>query len=237
MRIIKHILKNAFLMPFALIMGGAGAADGSGANSNTGSTNAEPTNQSGSNNSDQSQNTGNQQQEKTFTQTEVNAMMAKEKDQGRKAILKELGVEDVKNAKDALDKYKEYLESQKSDLQKAQDAAAESEKNKKLLEDELNSTNQKLAVLMAGCPSEKVDDVVVLARARMNDKTSFEQAIELVKQGYPEMFNQTQQTQNKGTGSNANPQNKGTGSSNVSYGQRLANKYKSTDTKNPYFNS
>ena len=235
MRIIKRILKSAFLMPFAFVMG-AGAADGSGANSNTGSTNAEPTNNQGSNNGDQSQNTGNQQQEKTFTQTEVNAMMAKEKDQGRKAILKELGVEDVKDAKGALENYKKYLESQKTDLQKAQDAAAEAEKGKKTLEDELNSTNQKLAALMAGCPSEKVDDVVVLARARMNDKTSFEQAIELVKQGYPEMFTQQAQ-QNRGTGSNANPQNKGTGSSNVSYGQRLANKYKSSDTKNPYYNS
>ena len=232
MKLIKRILKTAFLMPFALIMGASGT-DNTGANSNSGSTNAEPANQQGSN-GDQSQNTGNHQQEKTFTQSEVNAMMAKEKDQGRKAILKELGVEDVKNAKDALDKYKEYLESQKSDLQKAQDAAAETEKNRKLLESELVKTNQKLSVLMAGCPSEKVDDVVVLAQARMNDKTTFEQAIELVKQGYPDMF--MQQAQSKGTGNNANPQNKGTGqSANTGYGQRLAAKFKSAD-KNPYFN-
>lgn len=233
MRLIKRILRTAFLMPFALIMG-AGAGDGAGANPNSGSTNAEPTNQAGSN-SDPTQNNSGAQQEKTFTQSEVNALMAKEKDQGRKAILKELGVEDVKNAKNALDKYKEYLESQKSDLQKAQDAAAETEKNRKLLEDELTKTNQKMAVLMAGCPSEKVDDVVVLAQTRMNDKTTFEQAIELVKQGYPDMFNQQAQN-NKGTGSNANPQNKGTAQNNGGIGQRLATKYK-TETKNPYFNS
>ena len=231
MKLIKRILKNAFLAPFALVMGVG--SEGMGANSNTGSTNAEPANQQGSN-GDQSQNTGNQQQEKTFTQSEVNAMMAKEKDQGRKAILKELGVEDVKNAKDALDRYKEYLESQKTDLQKAQDAAAETEKNRKILEEELTKTNQKLSVLMAGCPSEKVEDVVVLAQARMNDKTTFEQAIELVKQGYPEMFNQ--QAQSKGTGGNISPQNKGTGQTTIQgYGQRLAAKYKAAD-KNPYFN-
>lgn len=230
MKLFKRVLKTAFLFPMTLLMG-AGAGDG--ASSNSGSTNAEPTNNQGSNNGDQSQNTGNQQ-EKTFTQSEVNAMMAKEKDQGRKAILKELGVEDVKDAKGALENYKKYLESQKTDLQKAQDAAAEAEKGKKTLEDELNSTNQKLAVLMAGCPAEKVDDVCVLARARMNDKTTFEQAIELVKQGYPDMFNQ--QAQNKGTGSNANPQSKGTASQNPGFGQRLASLHKS-ETKNPYFNS
>ena len=234
MKLIKRILTNAFLAPFAIIMG-AGASDAAGANSNLDSTNAEPTINQGSN-GDPTQNNSGNQQEKTFTQSEVNALTAKEKDQGRKAILKELGVEDVKNAKDALDRYKEYLESQNTDLQKAQDAVAEAEKGKKILEDEITKTNQKLAVLMAGCPSEKVDDVVVLAQTRMNDKTTFEQAIELVKQGYPDMFTQ-QQAQNKGTGSNANPQNKGMGqSANNGYGQRLAEKHKSIK-ENPYFNN
>lgn len=233
MKLFKRILKTAFLAPFAIIMG-AGAGDGAGANSNSGSTGAEPTNQQGSNDSDQSQNTGNQQQEKTFTQAEVNAMMAKEKDQGRKAILKELGVTDVKNAKDALDKYKEYLESQKSDLQKAQDAAAEIEKNRKLLEEELAITNQKLTVLTAGCASDKADDVCVLARARMNDKTTFEQAVGQVKESYPDLFGQS--AQNKGTGNGVNPQNRGTSQNNGSIGQRLASQHK-TEIKNPYFNS
>lgn len=234
MKLFKHILRTAFLAPFSIVMG-VGAGDGAGANSNSGSTNAEPTNQQGSNSDPtQNNNSGNQQQEKTFTQAEVNAMMAKEKDQGRKAILKELGVTDVKNAKDALDKYKEYLESQKSDLQKAQDAAAETEKNRKLLEEELANTNQKLIVLTAGCSPDKAEDVCVLARARMNEKTTFEQAIEQVKEGYPDLFGQ--QSQSKGTGSNANPQNKGTAPNKSSFGQRLASQHK-TEAKNPYFNS
>ena len=233
MKLFKRILTTAFLAPLTIIMG-AGAGDGTGANSNSGSTNAEPTNQQGSNSDPTQHNSGNQQQEKTFTQSEVNVMMAKEKDQGRKAILKELGVEDVKNAKDALDKYKEYLESQKTDLQKAQDAAAETEKNRKLLEEELANTNQKLAVLTAGCSPDKAEDVCVLARARMNEKTTFEQAVEQVKENYPDLFGQ--QPQNKGTGSNVNPQNKGMTQNNGSFGQRLASQHK-TEAKNPYFNS
>ena len=224
MKFFKRILRSAFLMPFGLVMGVAGA-DGAGV-SGTENQNAQ--------NGDQTQDSGGKE-ERTFTQTEVNAMMAKEKDQGRKAILKELGVEDVKNAKDALDRYKQFLESQKTDLQKAQDAAAETEKNRKALEDELNATNQKLTALMMGCASEKVEDVCVLARARMNDKTTFEQAMELVKQNYPDLFGS--QAQAKGTGSNLNPQSKGGQASSQGYGQRLAARYKSGNKSNPYFNS
>lgn len=228
MKLLKRILKTTFLMPFALMMG-VGAGDVAGTQPDDKSddiqnSNGDPAPQN---------NSGNKPQDKVFTQAEVNALMAKEKEQGRKAILKELGVGDIKNAKDALDKYKEYLESQKSDLQKAQDLAAEAEKNRKASEDELLKTKQKLAAITAGCPPEKVDDIVILAQSRMNDKTTFEQAIEQIKQSYPDMFGQTQ---NKGTGSNANPQNKGTAPNNGSVGSRLASMHVS-ESKNPYFNS
>lgn len=206
-----------------------------GANSNTGSTNAEPTNQQGSNSDPTQNNSGNQQKEKMFTQAEVNALMAKEKDQGRKAILKELGVDDVKNAKDGLQKYKEYLESQKTDLQKAQDAAAEAEKDREKLRLQIESSNQKFAALAAGCPVEKIDDICILAQSRMSENVTFEQAIEQVKQAYPDLFNQQVQ-QNKGTGNNVNPQNRGGTQSNSGLGQRLASLHKK-ETKNPYFNS
>lgn len=228
----KTILRTIFLMPVLPIIG-AGAGEGSGT--------SEDSTGAGSNNSDSSgdqsqKNTGIQQQEKTFTQTEVNAMMAKEKEQGRKSILKELGVEDIKNAKQGLEDYKKYLESQKTDLEKAQDAAREAEKSRKALEAEMIVSNQKFAALAAGCPAEKVDDVCVLARTRMSDTVTFEQALEQVKQGYPDLFNSQQSSQNKGTGSNANPQNKGSAQNNGNFGQRLASLHKA-DTKNPYFNS
>lgn len=228
----KTILRTIFLMPVLPIIG-AGAGEGSGTSED--STGAGSNNPDGS--GDQSQkNTGIQQQEKTFTQTEVNAMMAKEKEQGRKSILKELGVEDVKNAKEGLENYKKYLDSQKTDLQKAQDAAREAEKSKKALELQMEINDQKFKVLAAGCPAEKVDDACVLARTRMSDSVTFEQALEQVKQNYPDMFNGQQNSQNKGTGSNANPQNKGSAQNAGNFGQRLASLHKS-DAKNPYFNS
>lgn len=204
-----------------------------GANLDTGSANVEPTTYTQGSKSDQHLETGSTS-ERTFTQTEVNAMMAREKDQGKKSILKELGVEDVKNAKDALDKYKEYLNSQKSDLQKAQEIAAETEKNRKALEEQLLASNQKLSAIIAGCPPEKVDDICILARSRMSDKINFEQALELIKQGYPDMFTSSPQT--KGTGSNISVQTKGNTQQIESFGQRLASQHRVT-TKNPYFKS
>ena len=230
----KTILRTIFLMPVIPIIGAGGGDAGS---SNTDPAKAGSTNNSDPNKDDQSsQNTGGQQ-EKTFTQAEVNAMMAKEKEQGRKSILKELGMEDVKNAKEGLENYKKYLESQKTDLEKAQDAAREAEKSRKALEAQMELSNQKFLALAAGCPAGKIDDVCVLARTRMSDNVTFEQALEQVKQGYPDMFTEQQNSsQNKGTGSNANPQNKGSAQNNGGLGQRLAALHKS-ENKNPYFNS
>lgn len=63
------------------------------------------------------QGTGNQSG-KTFTQEDVNALLKKEKESAKKALLKELGVEDAKSAKEGLEKYKEILEKDKTDAQK-----------------------------------------------------------------------------------------------------------------------
>lgn len=227
---IKNILRTILLGP-AFLMMGAGGAVGAGVEPNP-DTGAEV--QAGipdSGNSDQTQNSG--KPEKTFTQAEVNALMAKEKDQGRRAILKELGVTDVKSAKDGLDKYKEYIESQKTELQKAQDAVGQAEKDKIDLQQQLNDSNQRLTVLMSGCNPNSVTDVCVLARARVTESVTFEQAIEKIKSEYPDMF--SGEAQSRGTGSNVSPQNKGTGTAK-GFGQRLASQHK-TEAKNPYFNS
>lgn len=228
---IKRILQSIFLAPAFMMFGVAGAGGASQPDpANAGSTNPEDPQQNSQ--GDQSQDTG--KEEKVFTQAEVNALMAKEKDQGRRAILKELGVTDVKSAKDGLENYKKYLESQKTELQKAQDAAGQAEKDKINLQAELQASNQKLAVLMAGCASESVNDVCVLAQSRVTETVNFEQAVEQVKKEYPSMFSGEPQN-SKGTGGNANPQNKGTGKTVSSFGQRLASAHKFSDQENPYF--
>ena len=58
-------------------------------------------------------------EENTFTQEDVNNIVAKETKKAVEKLLKDLGVEDVKSAKEGLSKFKEIQDSQKSDYDKA----------------------------------------------------------------------------------------------------------------------
>ncbi len=62
---------------------------------------------------------------KTFTQDQVNKMMTREKNQGRNAVYKELGL----NPKDKnmVNMFKAFIESQKTDEEKAAEKEAENQ--------------------------------------------------------------------------------------------------------------
>lgn len=172
--------------------------------------------------------------ERTFTQAEVNAMMAREKEQGRKSVLKELGVEDLSSAKKGLDQHKKFLDSQKTDLEKAREGEKAALDDNEKLRKELSASNQKVSVLMAGCQADKINDVTLLAQARVTENLSFDKAIEQVKKEYPSFFGDSTP---KGTGGNVNPQNRG-GSDSEGLGARLASQAKNAYSgKNPYFSS
>ena len=87
---------------------GNGAEPGAGSGAGSGNGGGEPSN-SGA---------GSGSAQKTFTQEEVNAMMAAEKRQGKNSVLKELGFEDLNKAKEAIQGYNQYLETQKTTEQK-----------------------------------------------------------------------------------------------------------------------
>lgn len=56
--------------------------------------------------------------DKTFSQADVTAIAAKESKNAKEKILKELGITDFSNAKDGMAKFKEWQDSQKTDLEK-----------------------------------------------------------------------------------------------------------------------
>ena len=58
-------------------------------------------------------------EENNFTQEDVNNIVAKETKKAVEKLLKDLGVEDVKSAKEGLKKLKEIQDAQKSDYDKA----------------------------------------------------------------------------------------------------------------------
>lgn len=175
---------------------------------------------------------------KTFTQEEVNAMMKKEKESGRTSILKDLGVEDAKSAKDGLTKYKEYLDSQKTEAEKQAEAlrlVQESENTTKSL---LARAEAKVVSLSAGVNPNALEDIVSLVLSKVTDDNNLETVIKDMKENevYRSLFTvdvNSSKPSSKGTGNSV--VSKVTGSANLSLGQRLANSSTKTQAKSSYF--
>lgn len=70
----------------------------------------------------ETKNTGNPEEKlNTFTQEDMNNIVAKNVKEERTKILKELGIENVDNYKKSLEAFNKYQDSQKTELQKLQD--------------------------------------------------------------------------------------------------------------------
>ena len=199
---------------------------------------------------DDSKETETKKEERTFTQEEVNRMMAREKKQGRAALLKELGYKDEKSAMSASKSYNAWLEAQKSEEQKAADK--EIKDNEALLEAQAkaNEAEAKVEALMLGCKPGNVDDVIALAMAKKTDDGDFKTIIGEIKKKYPDMFNKSSDGEEddkdekektkgqKGTGGNVSSKSKEKkDESEKSLGSRLAasRRKNKTDAKKSYW--
>lgn len=89
--------------------GDGGGADDKGGNDDAGA---------GAGADDKEKDGDNKQDAKTFTQEDVNNILAKNSKSATEKLLKDLGIEDFKGAKDGLKKLKEWQDSQKTDLEK-----------------------------------------------------------------------------------------------------------------------
>lgn len=186
-------------------------------------------------------NQGTQQQDnqsqpsgKTFTQEDVNRMMAAEKEQGRRSILKELGVEDITSAKEGLQKYQEYLNSQKTELQQAQDNQAKLQSEYASAIARANHAENCIAALRAGANSESLDDLVTIAATKVSDTKSFEAVISEMKSNsaYAGFFANSVGTGNGGMKSKASQQ----GATAADFAKGLAEKTSAyTRQKSNYF--
>lgn len=165
----------------------------------------------------------NEPTEKTFTQEQVNSMMAAEKRKQSSAAYKAMGFESEEAAKSFVDKYKKLEEESKTELQKAQDRAAELEANQRLQAESNQNLQYQLDAIKAGCPVGAVQDIVLLAKAKMNDDTDFSAAIESVKKQYPALFESSNNSGNNGTGSGGTPPRGRLDTNNIAgIGERLA---------------
>lgn len=174
---------------------------------------------------------------KTFSQDQVTRMMTREKNQGRNAALKELGI-DPKDTK-MIATVKALIEAQKSDEQKK--IEQEQEANSKL--DEANRraaiAEAKAEAMQLGVKPQFVDDAITLAMAKVTDDTDLKTILGEFKQKYPLWFETDDDDKNstgkKGTGSSVKDQKGGKKKETQTLGARLAAKRKPSANKKSYW--
>lgn len=182
---------------------------------------------------------------KTFTQEDVNRMMAKEKRQGRNSVFNELGI----NPKDekTIEQFKLFAEFMKSskktgDGNCGNDGAGSAE----LLEIQSEKMNLEIQVeaMKQGIKKEYVDDIATLVRARIADEdTDVKTVIGEYRTKFPDWFGSDDGedgggkkggTGQRGTGKSVNKGSSGKGKEN-DLGARLAASRKKTATKSSFW--
>ena len=207
---------------------GNGGEPGAGSGAGSGSGGGEPGNGGA----------GSGSAQKTFTQEEVNAMMAAEKRQGKNSVLKELGFDDLNKAKEAIQSYNQYLETQKTTEQKNQEALQTAQKDKEAAENRAKLVEYKLEAMKCGVRADAVEDAVALAALRVSETKDIKAVIEEMKnqEVYSSFFNVTSNN-SKGTGNQPPARGAGGtgGNGGNSMGQRLAEGRKGKGSQSSYF--
>ena len=182
--------------------------------------------------------------DKTFSQSQVNRMMTREKNQGRNAVLRELGI-DPKD-KNAIAAVKALIESQKTEEQKQ--AEKEKEQNEKMTEAEERATKAeaKAEAMILGVKPQYVEDVVTLALSKTSkdEEADLKTIIGEFKTKYPVWFGEDSKEDEKekdkkkkgqrGTGSSVKTSKKDT-DDNKGLGARLAAQRKGGSKKFSYW--
>lgn len=177
--------------------------------------------------------------EKTFTQDQVSRMMTREKNQGRNAAYKELGI-DPKDTK-VIAQFKAFVESQKTEEQKA--AERESADKAKQVENErrVAIAEAKAEAMMMGVKTQYVEDAVTLVLSRFSEDTDVKTLLGELKAKYPAWFGESGDTKDKagqkGTGSSVKQAEKGDkkGEAEKGLGARLAAQRRSGTKKSSYW--
>ena len=181
----------------------------------------------------QGQQQGQQQESgKTYTQAQINSMMANEKRTARQALLKELGFEvgDDQSYQTTVANIKKTLDAGKTQQQLDQEAKNKAEGEAKDANARAALAEMKVSALTAGVKPDRLDDMIILAQAKIAGGQKADQAFADLKKNYPDAFGVES---SGGTGSHLNPANK-TGNDGESRGTRLAKQNK-TSAKSSYF--
>lgn len=183
---------------------------------------------------------------KTFTQEQVTKISTREKNQGRASALKEMGI-DPKDTK-MIAMIKAFVDSQKTDDQRAAEQQAEAQKQNAENERRLAIAEAKAEAMMQGVKAQYVDDIVTLALAKVSDDSDLKTIIGEFKTKYPVWFGESGEDENdkdkgkgktgqRGTGSSIknNDKDKNGDDKGKGIGARLAAQRKSGNSKSSYW--
>lgn len=128
------------------------------------------------------------QEEKTFTQADVDKLIQERVARERKNQL----------SKEELKAYNEWKESQKTEEEKKNEALSNAEKARVAAEERATALEAKVTCLSKGVVATSVDDVVILAKAMVTEEVTIEKAIDKVLEKYPSFKGEQQQEEQKG---------------------------------------
>ena len=174
---------------------------------------------------------GQKEKEKTFTQSQVNAMMSREKKQGRQAALNALGFKTEDDAKKAIALLNALQDSQKSEEEKLDEKINKQKNDLSEAVKRAIVAENKLSCISANVKKEAIDDVLAIASTKISDEKDLDSVLEEMKKDtkYSSFFEGTKQ----GTGSN--PGHSKQNDRVEKMGARLAKSSAPIEKKSTYF--
>ena len=106
-----------------------------------------------------------------------------------------------------LAEFRKWQESQKSDAEKQAATIGKAEKAKQAAEERAAAAELKLTAMSKGVSAEALNDVIAIAKTKITDKVTAEQAIDEIVKKYPAVTNPTEPSITTGvrTGGNTPP--------------------------------
>ena len=119
----------------------------------------------------------------SFTQEQVNDIVAKESAKATEKLLKSLGFEGEGKAKEQVSAFKNWLNSQKTESEKMQENLKDAMEKNHQLKEEIAKASAQNTCLKLGVKPDCVDDVVILANAA--NEEDMETAVKNVLKRHP----------------------------------------------------
>ena len=133
---------------------------------------------------------GRGEEAKTFTQEELDKIVKERVARAKKD----------QPSKEELEAFKQWQESQKTEEEKKNEALTNAETARVAAEERALLAETKVTCLSKGVVATSIDDVVILAKAMVNDDLTMEQAIDKVLEKYPSFKGEKEQQEQNQNG-------------------------------------